>query len=101
LFVEIGFYRYTGAGGNVCHTQKTCTRHYSTGYHYVGGFYGACNDAVMQAELVKNGPLVVSFEVYDDFFHYNSGVYHHTGLRDMQNFDEKFSPFELTNHAGM
>ncbi len=43
-------------------------------------------------------PLAVSFEVYDDFFNYKTGIYHHTFLRDEKNFE--FNPFELTNHAG-
>lgn len=47
----------------------------------------------MRIELVKNGPMAVAFEVYNDFMHYKSGVYHHTGL------EEKFNPFEITNHA--
>lgn len=47
----------------------------------------------MKIELVKNGPMAVAFEVYNDFMHYSSGVYHHTGLTD------KFNPFEITNHA--
>ena len=33
----------------------------------------------MRAELVKKGPIAVAFEVYDDFMHYKSGIYHHTG----------------------
>lgn len=60
-------------------------------------FYGACNEAIMKIELVKNGPLVVAFEVYDDFFNYKGGIYHHTFTKDNKNF--KFDPFELTNHA--
>ena len=51
----------------------------------------------MRIELVKNGPLVVAFEVYDDFLSYTGGIYHHTFTRDTQNFE--FNPFELTNHA--
>ena len=47
----------------------------------------------MRVELVRNGPMAVAFEVYSDFFHYKGGVYQHTGLQD------KFNPFELTNHA--
>ena len=47
----------------------------------------------MRINLVKNGPMAVAFEVYDDFFNYKSGVYHHTGLKD------RFNPFEITNHA--
>lgn len=42
---------------------------------------------------LQKGPLSVSFEVYNDFMHYQSGIYRHTGLID------KFNPFEITNHA--
>lgn len=88
---------YRGADGK-CRTDKKCKRTYSTKYHYVGGFYGSCSEALMRIELFKNGPLVVAFEVYDDFFNYAGGIYHHTFERDHLNFG-KFSPFELTNHA--
>ena len=47
----------------------------------------------MKINLVEHGPMSVSFEVYDDFIHYKGGIYHHTGLQD------KFNPFEITNHA--
>ena len=47
----------------------------------------------MKLALVNNGPMAVSFEVYNDFMHYKGGVYHHTGLRD------GFNPFMITNHA--
>jgi cathepsin C len=88
---------YVGKDGP-CTTKQDCPRQYSTNYRYVGGFYGACNEALMKIELVKNGPLAVSFEVYDDFLKYSGGIYHHTYLRDEINF--KFNPFELTNHVG-
>ena len=52
----------------------------------------------MRVELVKYGPLVVGFEVYDDFFNYAGGIYHHTFSKDKKNL--RFDPFELTNHAG-
>jgi cathepsin C len=70
---------------------------YTTNYRYVGGFYGACSEALMRIELVQNGPFVVSFEIHDDFLNYASGVYHHTGLKDQVNFH--FDPFELVTHA--
>ncbi|XP_030056019.1 dipeptidyl peptidase 1 [Microcaecilia unicolor] len=76
-----------------CTVKSDCYRYYTSEYHYVGGFYGGCNEALMKHELVKSGPLSVAFEVYDDFLHYKGGIYHHTGLRD------PFNPFELTNHA--
>lgn len=52
----------------------------------------------MRIALVKNGPLAVSFQVYDDFLNYKSGIYHHTGLSDQINFE--FNPWEVTNHVG-
>ena len=64
-----------------CQEKKCPARQFGTGYHYVGGFYGACNEALMRAELVKNGPIVVSFEVYNDIWQYRSGIYHHTGRK--------------------
>lgn len=82
---------YKGKDGP-CSTLN-CPRMYSTRYEYIGGFYGACNEALMRIELVENGPMAVAFEVYNDFFHYKSGIYHHTGLQD------RFNPFEITNHA--
>lgn len=78
---------------DVCHTNKSCLRHYTAHYRYVGGYFGACNEEEMKIALVKGGPLIVGFEVYDDFIHYKGGIYHYTGLYD------RFNPLELTNHA--
>ncbi|XP_041350436.1 dipeptidyl peptidase 1-like isoform X2 [Gigantopelta aegis] len=83
---------YKGIDGK-CSTDPSCRRHYSTKYQYVGGFYGACNEAVLMINLVEYGPIAVGFEVFPDFMHYKGGIYRHTGLTD------KFNPFELTNHA--
>ncbi|XP_068601538.1 dipeptidyl peptidase 1 [Brachionichthys hirsutus] len=76
-----------------CRLPQNCGRIYNAEYSYVGGFYGGCSEAAMMLELVRNGPMAVSFEVYPDFMHYKRGIYHHTGLTD------PFNPFELTNHA--
>lgn len=76
-----------------CSVSSDCPRSYASKYHYVGGFYGGCNEVAMMIELVRDGPMGVAFEVYPDFVHYKGGIYHHTGLRDSIN------PFELTNHA--
>ncbi|XGW24253.1 hypothetical protein V3C99_005998 [Haemonchus contortus] len=32
----------------------------------------------IQSEILKNGPVVASFAVYEDFRHYKSGIYKHT-----------------------
>ncbi|XP_027798291.1 dipeptidyl peptidase 1 isoform X1 [Marmota flaviventris] len=90
--VEEACFPYTGTD-SPCTVKKDCFRYYSSEYYYVGGFYGGCNEALMKLELVHRGPMAVAFEVHDDFLHYHSGIYHHTGLRD------PFNPFELTNHA--
>lgn len=82
---------YTGRD-DTCKLDK-CKRYYVAEYNYVGGFYGGCNEELMKMELVRNGPMVVAFEVYPDFETYRGGIYHHTGLRS------KFNPFMLTNHA--
>lgn len=89
--VEESCFPYTGTDSPCKLTD--CIRYYSSEYHYVGGFYGGCNEALMKLELVHHGPMAVAFEVYDDFLHYRTGIYHHTGLKD------PFNPFELTNHA--
>ncbi len=52
----------------------------------------------MRIALVNNGPLAVSFQVYDDFLNYKSGIYHYTGHKDSENF--KYNPWEITNHVG-
>ena len=90
--VEEKCFPYIGKN-SACNTAAGCLRYYSTNYYYVGGFYGACNAEEMMVELVKNGPIVVGFEVYNDFMSYKSGIYHHTGLED------GFNPWEITNHA--
>lgn len=48
----------------------------------------------MLQALYNNGPFSVDFEVYNDFFHYRSGVYHH-----VKNVNEPDPHFEDTNHA--
>ncbi|XP_076073322.1 dipeptidyl peptidase 1-like isoform X2 [Mytilus galloprovincialis] len=83
---------YTGKDGQ-CKTQTSCPRQYATKYEYIGGFYGACNEELMMKNLVENGPIAVSFMVYDDFMHYKSGIYQHTTLTN------SFNPFEITNHV--
>lgn len=92
--VEESCYSYEGKDSSC--KKTTCRRYYATNYQYVGGYYGACNEDLMKVQLVKNGPMSVSFEVLDDFFQYKGGIYHHTGLgRNLG----KFNPFQLTNHA--
>ncbi|XP_054829743.1 dipeptidyl peptidase 1 [Eublepharis macularius] len=83
---------YTGVD-SPCSLKKDCYHYYTSDYHYVGGFYGGCNEALMKLELVKNGPMAVCFQVFPDFPNYRGGIYHHTGLMD------PFNPFEMADHA--
>ncbi|CAH8558955.1 unnamed protein product [Heterobilharzia americana] len=87
---------YVGKDSGRCTASKNCTRYYTTDYSYIGGYYGATNEELMQLELIHNGPFPVGFEVYEDFQYYKTGVYHHTGLHNQR---YTFDPFELTNHA--
>jgi len=96
-FVDESCNPYVGKDG-ACSTKK-CPRHYASSYQYVGGYYGGCSEEAMMKALVENGPLSVSFEVYDDFMMYKSGVYHHTGALKSKQKSGTFDPFELTNHA--
>ena len=90
--VEETCYPYR-AHDSKCQETSNCLRYHSTNYYYIGGYYGACSEEAMRMELVQNGPMSVSFEVYSDFQHYKGGIYKHTGLED------KFNPWEITNHA--
>lgn len=81
-------------GNDTACATRPCLRHYTASYRYVGGYYGGCSEEAMKQALLEGGPLSVSFEVYDDFMQYKSGVYSHTGLRA-----GSFQPLELTNHA--
>ena len=60
---------YKGRDG-ACSTCKSATRYHATNYHYMGGYYGACTEQLMRLALVLNGPLTVSFQVFDDFMLY-------------------------------
>ncbi|KAJ9590993.1 hypothetical protein L9F63_027798, partial [Diploptera punctata] len=37
----------------------------------------ADDETQIQLEILKNGPVEASFDVYEDFLHYKSGVYQH------------------------
>jgi len=47
----------------------------TTDYHYVGGYYGACNYKKMMREVHDNGPIVVGFNTDAGIWHYDQGVY--------------------------
>ncbi|XP_071444988.1 dipeptidyl peptidase 1-like [Hetaerina americana] len=76
-----------------CTTPANAPRHYTATYEYTGGYYGASNEENMMLSLVNNGPIVIGFMVFPDFYSYSGGVYQHTGL------SSRFNPFYVINHA--
>ena len=50
---------------------------YDDDLHYGNFVYVVKYEKVMMAEMIKNGPFEVAFNVYEDFMTYKSGVYWH------------------------
>jgi len=50
-------------------------RHRAANHHYVGGYYGGSSELEIMRELVRDGPLVASFEPQNDLMYYSGGVY--------------------------
>eukprot|EP00743_Colponemidia_sp_Colp-15_P000359 GILK01000413.1.p1 GENE.GILK01000413.1~~GILK01000413.1.p1 ORF type:complete len:589 (+),score=120.79 GILK01000413.1:68-1768(+) len=79
-----------------CDVSKLPRVYKATNYHYVGGFYGGCNEEAMRREVFENGPMVASFEPGFDFMAYDAGIYHSTAERT------EFSPkqeWEKVDHS--
>ncbi|CAD8121597.1 unnamed protein product [Paramecium sonneborni] len=69
---------YQGFDGS-CNFQKAKSQSkvYKTkNYKYLGGSYGRVSEQVIMMEIMKNGPVVLSFEPSYDFMYYESGIYH-------------------------
>ncbi|XP_066443226.1 dipeptidyl peptidase 1-like [Eleutherodactylus coqui] len=90
--IEESYMPYTDSE-SPCTLKDSYYQYYTAEYHYVGGFYGGCNEAYLKYELVMGGPVAISFKVYADFSSYEGGIYHHTGLQD------RFNPFQETDHV--
>jgi cathepsin B len=73
---------YTSGGGQtgVCKVKPggTCpgSKKKAVFYH-TGAGYRILGEEAMMTEIYEKGPIEVVFEVYNDFFNYKSGVYHH------------------------
>ncbi|PIO70987.1 papain family cysteine protease, partial [Teladorsagia circumcincta] len=66
--------------------QKSCQSGYGKSYkedkHYGKSAYQLPNSVkAIQREIMKNGPVVAGFVVYEDFVYYTSGIYKHTAGR--------------------
>jgi len=66
-------------GGGSCRLARGCDlgqkRYRAVNHHYVGGYYGGSAEEQIRTELVKDGPLVMSFEPKEDFMYYSNGIY--------------------------
>ena len=68
-------------------------------YEYVGGYYGACHETSMLAELQK-GPIIVAFNSPGSLYMYKTGIFTHSMAPDVTAIDvTPISRWEKTNHA--
>jgi len=77
-------YPYTSGGGvtgNCLIKKKVCPGNGTfTLYNAASAYAVGTTVALIQTEIMTNGPIEVAFDVYQDFFSYTSGVYvHKTG----------------------
>ncbi|XP_018010933.1 cathepsin B [Hyalella azteca] len=60
---------------------RSCIPEYNSLYaddkHSASKVYRLFSEDEILNDLVEHGPLEASFDVYEDFLHYKSGVYHH------------------------
>jgi hypothetical protein len=60
---------------------------------HAGHLDGPARERLIQAEIYANGPVQASMRVYDDFYHYRTGVYEHVAgcvcAMDFYFFSEK------------
>eukprot|EP00656_Telonema_subtile_P011889 TRINITY_DN15940_c0_g1_i7.p1 TRINITY_DN15940_c0_g1~~TRINITY_DN15940_c0_g1_i7.p1 ORF type:complete len:293 (+),score=71.69 TRINITY_DN15940_c0_g1_i7:52-930(+) len=89
---------YTGS--NTCVSRATNKSVGVIRGGYIGGFYGACSEASMMAELAKHGPIVVAFEATAELFHYKQGVFgEHKSKPNQGDGYKTANRWEPTNHA--
>lgn len=72
----------------------TESKHYATSAYYVDS-----DPEELMLELYLNGPFEVSFEVYEDFAHYKSGVYQFTAGEYMGGHAVKLIGWGTTNEG--
>lgn len=86
------------ADGATVNTYALADRLPVSRYEYVGGYYGACNEALMVKEL-QDGPIVIAFNSPGDLFYYRGGIYHHAMKPEAEYDVTPISRWEKTNHA--
>jgi cathepsin C len=89
---------YSGHGScsSVCSSAK---RYYVANHTYVGGYYGACNEAAMMREIYRAGPVVVAFQAPSSLFYYTGGVFTGPPPKSEGHREKGVNAWEQTNHA--
>jgi len=67
--------RVTGNCNDRCSVDNLNKVYKVKNYRYLGGSYGKCTEYEIMKDVLKNGPVVVSFEPDYLFMHYKSGIY--------------------------
>ena len=82
-----------------CPADKPLKVYHVKNYKYIGGYYGACNEAAMMDDIYHFGPIVIALNAPSDLFYYSGGVYDAKD-EDRADWDiTKNSRWEKTNHA--
>lgn len=70
---------YTSGDGSVATCTKQCSdsESWKTTKCQSGSIVNPTTVSGIKAEIYKNGPAEGAFSVYQDFYNYNTGVYHH------------------------
>lgn len=93
---------YTGSDDDKCNDEcfKDKDKVYRVlDYHYVGGYYGACNEADM-LEAIKISPIEVALNAPPNLFYYDGGVYSSEVSKASKDYMvHGDSRWEKTNHA--
>jgi len=66
-----------------CDSDSTWPVKYADDKVKFSSSYGVYGEQNIMKELVENGPMSVSYTVYEDFMQYKSGIYKHTSGRQL------------------
>jgi cathepsin C len=82
-----------------CDVSQLSEVYRTENHRFLGGAYGKSNERVMMEEIMKNGPIVVSFEPAFDFMYYRNGVYHSVDANDWIEANEDPPEWEKVDHS--
>lgn len=104
---EVGFVTedcltYQASDSKSCNQEASNAKRYKLkDYHYIGGYYGACNEQKIIQEL-QNGPVAMAFEAQATLFGYGNGIYScgtPTVSEIQQNEENVVQNWQHTTHA--